>query len=87
MPQPGADDRVVVDDQHADAHETGTSATSVVPASRRDSTCSLPSSSADALAHALEPEAAVAGRRRVEALAVVLDHRRDRARLPRRARC
>ena len=32
QPQAGADDGVVVDDQHADAHRSGTSATSVVPA-------------------------------------------------------
>ena len=38
QPQPGADDRVVVDDQHANAHASGTSTFSVVPAFLRDST-------------------------------------------------
>ena len=42
--QAGAKDGVVVDDQHADAHASGTSATSVAPAPSPDSICSRPSS-------------------------------------------
>ena len=75
-PQAGADDGVIVDDEDADA-QSGTSATSVVPRSSLDSTSSRPSSRRDAFAHALEAEAAVAVVRRVESLAVVLDHRRN----------
>src|SRR5262249_36573764 len=41
-----ANDGVVVDDQDADAHPSGTSATTVVPAPGRDSTSSRPSISA-----------------------------------------
>ena len=60
--QPRADERVVVDDQDAD-HVSGTSATKVVPAPGRDSIASRPPSSADALPHPEQPDAAVAARR------------------------
>ncbi len=36
--KPGADDGVVVDDQDADGHRSGTSATTVVPEPAADST-------------------------------------------------
>src|SRR5205085_756979 len=46
QPQARADDRVVVDDEHPDAHPSGTSIFSVVPAFLRDSTLRVPPSSA-----------------------------------------
>ena len=83
QPQAGPDDRVVVDDQDAHVHASGTSATIVVPApsTRLDLKPSV--QQAHPLSHSIEPEAAVASRRRIEAPAVVLDHSRDGARLPR----
>ena len=67
-PQPAADDGVVVDDQDADAHASGTSATIVVPAPGRDSISSRPSTSASRSRMPEEPEAAPRARApRVEA--------------------
>ena len=54
------DDGVVVDDQDPNTHGSGTSTTSVVPAPDCDSIAEPPPSSADALAHALEPEPVLA---------------------------
>ena len=68
------DDGMVVDDEHADRHEIGTSIESVVPEPAVDSTSSRPPTSAT---RSLHPEQA-RGRRAVAARrspAVVLDHR------------
>ena len=48
---------MVVDDEDADGHGIGTSATSVVPAPGVDSTCSFPPSQDDAFTHADEADA------------------------------
>ena len=67
--------------------ETGTSAAIVVPPSPPDSTSQPAAEQGEALAHADEPEAAVACVGRVEALSVVLDHCLDRPRAFARAGC
>ena len=84
--EPGADDGVVVDDEDADRHGSGTSAATVVPAPAP----TRPEPAADerdALAHADEPEAVVRDGVRVEARAVVLDTAATRCVLAGRAGC
>ena len=65
--QTRTDDGMVVDDEHADGHDDGTSATSVVPAPAVDSTCSRPPTSATRSRMPTRPRPSVARRRRVEA--------------------
>ena len=80
QPQPRSDDRVVVDDQDADVHCTGTSTTSVVPASCADSIREPPVEQRDALAHPLEAEAPLARLDGSNPSPVVLDHATRRSR-------
>ena len=85
LAQAGADDGVVVDDQDADRlarHRSGTSATIVVPASRARLELQLAAQQREPLAHPEQAETLGAGVGH-EAAAVVLDHRRDRARAAR----
>ena len=70
-----ADDRVVVDDEDADRHATGTSTESVVPEPGEDSTSSRPSTSAMRSRIPSRPRPSPAGFG--DPAAVVLDHRRD----------
>ena len=67
-PQPRADDGMVVDDQDADRSRSGTSATIVVPAPRRDSIRQPAAEQRDPLAHpdqAERPRRVAPGRSRV----------------------
>ena len=77
QPQAAAHHRVVVDDEHPDAHETGTSATTVVPAPGRDSISSLPSISASRSRMPRRPTPSSGTVALVEPGSVVLDHRGD----------
>ena len=77
----GADDRVVVDDEDADRHVTGTSIDSVVPEPGEDSTSSRPPTRPTRSCIPSSPRPFWPGF--VEAPAVVLDHGGDRAVAPR----
>ena len=68
---------MVVDDEHADRHGTGTSATSVVPAPDDDSIRSRPPTSPTRSRMPASPRASSRVPARVEARAVVLDHGDD----------
>ena len=79
-PEARADDGVVVDDENADGHGSGTSATSVVPVPGAGLDPQAAADERHALAHPDEPEPFVAGGGGVEAAAVVLDDRSDASR-------
>ncbi len=78
-PETAADDRMIVDHEHADGHLTGTSATSVAPAPRRGLDAQSSTDEPHPLAHPDETQAAVGRQAGIEAGSVILDDDGDRS--------